>query len=159
MQQHYTTEMSCPCPAPWNVGVAAARMEHICRELRSDGNSMASNESKSRQTISSSGEDVFRNGIVCNWSRAASNLIKQTKSRPMEKKSKPWHHYLISHGCSTLTANTNKELKIENSSPVSGNPRKGKTLAKLPNWRFLWGDQIDWWQRYLVTYPTMKTPQ
>ena len=159
MQQHYTTEMSCPCPAPWNVGVAAARMEHICMELRSDGNSMASNERKSRQTISSSGEDVFRNGTVCNWSRAASNLIKQTKSRPMEKKSKPWHHYLISHGCSTLTANTNKELKIENSSPVSGNPRKGKTLAKLPNWRFLWGYQIDWWQRYLVTYPTIKTPQ
>ena len=62
MQQHYTTEMSCPCPAPWNVGVAAARME----ELRSDGNSMASNESKSRQTISSSGENVFRNGTVCN---------------------------------------------------------------------------------------------
>jgi len=27
---------------------------------------MASNERKSRQTISSSGEDVFRNGIVCN---------------------------------------------------------------------------------------------
>ena len=54
-------------------------------------------------------------------------------NRPMEKKSKPWHHYLISHGCSTLTANINKELKIENSSPVSGNPRKGKTLAKLPN--------------------------